>query len=305
MKGSCGVWSVAACGWPQPLGGCIGDSTTTETEVVVADEPTAVDRRAKTPTTPTPAPHPHRRRRLDHRLLLPRLQPGRHRAHPPAVRHHHRRPSTSDELHRSTATSASGTASTRRRPRRRHRHQHLVRVRHLRRRRLRPAASWTLGAVYTLLHLPQRRLQHDPGDRLQGRATTTPTSRGEDRLRPQALRRHLLRDRRRQRHRGHLPRARHHPDRYAFNERHDGVTLSVPVVLGLSLDDYYLDSGGDNELLGYGSHRRLRQHAARPSRRSTARWSLTGGVHVPPALRRQRRDRQQRRRATRSSGRSA
>jgi len=31
------------------------------------------------------------------------------------------------------------------------------------------------------------------------------------------------------------------------------ATLSIPVVLGFSLDDYYIDGGGDDDFLGYGS----------------------------------------------------
>ena len=31
------------------------------------------------------------------------------------------------------------------------------------------------------------------------------------------------------------------------------ATLSIPVVLGFSLDDYYIDGGGDDDFLGYAS----------------------------------------------------
>ena len=57
-----------------------------------------------------------------------------------------------------------------------------------------------------------------------------------------------------------------------------GVTLSVPVVLGLSVDDYYLDDDGDDELLGYSS---VGLFASLPLEGIPARygaWSLTGGI---------------------------
>lgn len=37
----------------------------------------------------------------------------------------------------------------------------------------------------------------------------------------------------------------------SFGLGESGVTLSVPVTLGLSFDDYYLNSDGDNDLFGY------------------------------------------------------
>ena len=44
------------------------------------------------------------------------------------------------------------------------------------------------------------------------------------------------------------------PTVYTFNEDSDApIALSVPVTLGLSIDDYYFDDTGDDELLGYGS----------------------------------------------------
>jgi hypothetical protein len=55
------------------------------------------------------------------------------------------------------------------------------------------------------------------------------------------------------------------------------VTLSVPVVLGMSLDDYYLDADGDNELFGYGS---IGLFASIPLGETGkfGTWTLTGGV---------------------------
>src|SRR5688572_625873 len=56
-----------------------------------------------------------------------------------------------------------------------------------------------------------------------------------------------------------------------------GVTISVPVALGLSLDDYYLDSDGGNETFGYGTISLLGSIPLPiPSRYGA--WSLTGGV---------------------------
>jgi hypothetical protein len=56
-----------------------------------------------------------------------------------------------------------------------------------------------------------------------------------------------------------------------------GVTLSVPVVLGCSLDDYYLDNSGDDEFLGYGS---VGLFASIPicENGKFGTWTLTGGV---------------------------
>ena len=55
------------------------------------------------------------------------------------------------------------------------------------------------------------------------------------------------------------------------------ITLSVPLVLGMSLDDYYLDDTGDNELLGYGS---IGLFASLPLGEpgKFGAWTLTGGV---------------------------
>jgi hypothetical protein len=55
------------------------------------------------------------------------------------------------------------------------------------------------------------------------------------------------------------------------------VTLAVPVVLGCSLDDYYLDSSGDNEFFGYGS---IGLFASIPLGETGkyGSWTLTGGV---------------------------
>src|SRR5688572_12895464 len=44
------------------------------------------------------------------------------------------------------------------------------------------------------------------------------------------------------------------PTVYTFNEDSDApIALAVPVTLGMSLDDYYFDDTGDDELLGYAS----------------------------------------------------
>jgi hypothetical protein len=56
-----------------------------------------------------------------------------------------------------------------------------------------------------------------------------------------------------------------------------GITLAVPVVVGMSIDDYYFDDTGDDELLGYGS---IGLFASLPLG-ETGRfgtWTLTGGV---------------------------
>lgn len=55
------------------------------------------------------------------------------------------------------------------------------------------------------------------------------------------------------------------------------VTLSIPLLLGTSLDDYYLDEDGDNEFLGYGS---IGLFASVPLGVSGnyGAWTLTGGV---------------------------
>jgi uncharacterized protein (TIGR02001 family) len=55
------------------------------------------------------------------------------------------------------------------------------------------------------------------------------------------------------------------------------ITLSIPMVLGMSVDDYYTDSSGDNELLGYGSVGVFASlPLALPERYGS--WSLTGGI---------------------------
>ncbi len=44
------------------------------------------------------------------------------------------------------------------------------------------------------------------------------------------------------------------PTVYTFNEESDApIAISVPVAIGLGIDDYYFDDDGDDELLGYGS----------------------------------------------------
>ena len=55
------------------------------------------------------------------------------------------------------------------------------------------------------------------------------------------------------------------------------VTLAVPVVLGMSVDDYYLDDGGDNEFFGYGSIGAFASIPLGDSGKYGA-WTLTGGV---------------------------
>ncbi len=56
-----------------------------------------------------------------------------------------------------------------------------------------------------------------------------------------------------------------------------GVTLAVPVVVGMSIDDYYFDDSGDDELLGYGS---IGLFASLPlsDNGKFGTWTLTGGV---------------------------
>lgn len=57
----------------------------------------------------------------------------------------------------------------------------------------------------------------------------------------------------------------------------NGITLTVPLVLGLSIDDYYVDDDGDNELLGYGSIGAFASLPLGEAGRYGA-WTLTGGV---------------------------
>ena len=56
-----------------------------------------------------------------------------------------------------------------------------------------------------------------------------------------------------------------------------GITLAVPVALGLSIDDYYLDSSGDNEVFGYGSISLLGSIPI-PMPAKYGAWTLTAGV---------------------------
>ena len=63
----------------------------------------------------------------------------------------------------------------------------------------------------------------------------------------------------------------------SFDIGDTGITLSVPMALGLSLDDYYLDDDGDDELLGYGSIS-LMASIALPMPSRYGQWALTGGV---------------------------
>jgi hypothetical protein len=57
----------------------------------------------------------------------------------------------------------------------------------------------------------------------------------------------------------------------------NGITLTVPLTLGLSLDDYYLDDGGDNETFGYGAIGAFASLPLGEAGRFGA-WTLTGGV---------------------------
>ena len=51
----------------------------------------------------------------------------------------------------------------------------------------------------------------------------------------------------------------------------------MPLALGLSVDDYYLDSEGDNELFGYGSVGLMASLPLKlPAKYGS--WSVTGGV---------------------------
>jgi len=58
-----------------------------------------------------------------------------------------------------------------------------------------------------------------------------------------------------------------------------GVTVAVPLALGMSLDDYYLDSTGDNELFGFGL---IGINGTLPLSFVPAKygaWSVTAGVN--------------------------
>ena len=56
-----------------------------------------------------------------------------------------------------------------------------------------------------------------------------------------------------------------------------GITLSVPVAIGFSIDEFYLDDTGDNEPLGYGSIGLFASlPIGEPGKYGT--WALTGGV---------------------------
>jgi len=58
---------------------------------------------------------------------------------------------------------------------------------------------------------------------------------------------------------------------------HEKLTISVPVVFGCSIDDYYLDSDGDNSFLGYISVG-LMASTPIPLPAKYGAWTLTGGV---------------------------
>jgi hypothetical protein len=68
------------------------------------------------------------------------------------------------------------------------------------------------------------------------------------------------------------------PTVYSFNLRSDTpVSITVPLVLGLSLDDFYVDNDGDNELFGYGSIGVAAQMPL-PIPSDYGSWSLTGSL---------------------------
>lgn len=68
------------------------------------------------------------------------------------------------------------------------------------------------------------------------------------------------------------------PTVYTFNESSDTpISLTVPVAVGMSLDDYYFDNGGDEEFLGYFS---VGLAASMPLKlpSSFGEWSLNASV---------------------------
>jgi hypothetical protein len=68
------------------------------------------------------------------------------------------------------------------------------------------------------------------------------------------------------------------PTVYTFNLRADTpLSLTVPIVLGLSPDDFYLESDGDNALFGYGSIGVAAQLPL-PIPSDYGSWSLTGSI---------------------------
>ncbi len=68
------------------------------------------------------------------------------------------------------------------------------------------------------------------------------------------------------------------PTVYTFNLRADTpLSLTVPIVLGMSLDDFYIESDGDNALFGYGSIGVAAQLPL-PIPSDYGSWSLTGSV---------------------------
>ena len=64
---------------------------------------------------------------------------------------------------------------------------------------------------------------------------------------------------------------------FPLNDVYEGLVISFPAKLGLSLDDYYLDSDGDNEFLGYGSISVLASIPL-PLGEKYGAWTLTGGI---------------------------
>lgn len=68
------------------------------------------------------------------------------------------------------------------------------------------------------------------------------------------------------------------PTVYTLNENSGTpISFSVPVTVGMSLDDFYTDSGGDNEFFGFGSIG-LAASLPLPIPASYGNWSLTGSV---------------------------
>lgn len=56
------------------------------------------------------------------------------------------------------------------------------------------------------------------------------------------------------------------------------LTLSLPIVVGLSVDDYFLDDSGDNEFFGYVSAGLAASYSL-PVPAKFGAWTLTGGVY--------------------------
>lgn len=68
------------------------------------------------------------------------------------------------------------------------------------------------------------------------------------------------------------------PTVYTLNDKSDmPVSFSVPIILGLSLDDFYTDSDGDNEVFGYVSVG-VSATIPLPIPSRYGAWSMTGNV---------------------------